>query len=48
MRGKKKGTGQAVPERMGLIHLFLLRVSLFLLVVKGELCRRKNARTCKS
>lgn len=39
MRGKKKGTGQAVPERMGLIHLFLLRVSLFLFVVKGEVCK---------
>ena len=39
MRAKKKGTGLTVPERMGLIHLFLLRVSLFLFVVKGEVCR---------
>ena len=39
MRAKKKGTGLAVPEKMGLIHLFLLRLILFLSVVKGEECR---------
>ena len=40
MRGKKKGTGQAVPEtKMGLKHLFTNRVRLFLSAVKGDVCR---------
>lgn len=39
MRGKKKGTGLAVPERMGLKHLFTNRVRLFLSAVKGDVCR---------